>query len=67
MNSLSLQQWVIAFRWNYDGNPINKQISKQEATRDNLNGAIIRIGREKPSCNLHLDDSSVSRDRKSVV
>lgn len=66
MNALPLQQWVIAFRWNYNGNSINKQISTQEAARDNLNGAIIRIGREKPSHNLYLEDSSVSGQHAEV-
>jgi pSer/pThr/pTyr-binding forkhead associated (FHA) protein len=66
MNTLPLQQWVIAFRWNYDGKSINKQISKQEAARDNLNDAIIRIGREKPSCNLYLEDISVSGQHAEI-
>ncbi|MDF5737203.1 MULTISPECIES: hypothetical protein [unclassified Nostoc] len=44
MNTLPLQQWVIAFRWEHNGNLIDKKISKPEAERDNLNGAIIRIG-----------------------
>lgn len=66
MNALSLQQWVIAFRWNYNGNLIKKQISKQEAARDNFNGAIIRIGREQPSCNLYLEDSSVSGQHAEI-
>ncbi|BCL39700.1 FHA domain-containing protein [Nostoc sp. MS1] len=66
MNALTSQQWVIAFQWNYNGNLINKKISKQEATRDNLNGAVIRIGREKPSCNLYLEDISVSGQHAEI-
>lgn len=66
MNTLPLQQWVIAFRWEHNGNLMDKKISKQEATRANLNGAIIRIGRDQASCNLHLEDSSVSGQHAEI-
>lgn len=60
------QQWVIAFCWNFNGRSINRKISKQEAVRDDLNGVVIRIGRDKISCNLHLEDSSVSRQHAEI-
>ncbi|MBD2606920.1 FHA domain-containing protein [Scytonema hofmannii FACHB-248] len=66
MNTPPLQQWRITFKWNYNGKLINKQISQREATRDNLNGAIIRIGRDQRSCNLYLEDSSVSGEHAEI-
>ncbi|MEH1900213.1 MAG: FHA domain-containing protein [Nostoc sp.] len=66
MNTLPLQQWVIAFRWEHNGNLIDKKISKPEAERDNLNGAIIRIGRDKQSCNLYLEEISVSSQHAEI-
>ncbi|MCC5607868.1 FHA domain-containing protein [Nostoc sp. CHAB 5834] len=66
MNTLPLQQWAIAFRWEHNGNFRDKKISKLEAARDNLNGAIIRIGRDQPSCNLYLEDSSVSGQHAEI-
>ncbi|MDB9390267.1 FHA domain-containing protein [Microcystis aeruginosa] len=67
INTLSSTPWLISFRWNYNGQLKEKTISPEEAVTDNkLNNVVIRIGRDQLSCNLVLEDNSVSRQHAEI-
>lgn len=61
------KQWQITFEWeDSNGNLKSKQISQNEAIKDDPTIEKIRIGRESLTCNPCLDDSSVSRQHAEI-
>jgi pSer/pThr/pTyr-binding forkhead associated (FHA) protein len=67
INTLSSKPWLISFRWNHSSQLKEKTISPEEAVTDNkFNSVVIRIGRDQLSCNLILEDNSVSRQHAEI-